>query len=228
MQYQAGAIEEIVVRLVHNFEDATLIQKNVLNWIHMEVKEAKRRTTYCRAKLASLIHSNDIHFFLDKVMAGWLDTDLKQLDMLATSVGLEVLGVNDSLIGFSKTEMVDSLKTILEFTELKISEQYAKLLEKVDKQIKVVFQTMADGKPISSQMVHSIVTDLNAIAAMAKASKDALTSEYYPLREQLSAEGKRFDRLQAMKAQRLINVLYFLEHFVSQYAVTFSKTMANF
>lgn len=184
----------------------------------------KKSIFYCRGKLAEAIYLNQIRFFADRVMAGWLDADFRSLDDLATSVGLEVLGINDTLIDFPKTELVDSLKTVLALTELKMGEQFTRLLKKVDSELKEAMSSL----PVPAQSVRTIVSDMNALVELAKATKGALTGQLYPLQERLSAEGVQLDRMQSLNSARFINGLYFVEGFVSQYAATFNKTMGGY
>lgn len=228
LQNQAGAVERLVVRIVNGMEDATLHHnKSELNWILKEVETVQTSIAVSRKNLIFANEHEQIHLFYDRVMAGWLEVDFHHLENLVISVGLETFGVHNSFIDFPKTEVMDSLKTVLEISELKISEKFVQLLEKVDKEIKEVYQMIFDGKVVPGKNANSINTDLNAIANLAVTAKSVLTAEYYPLRERLGSKGKRLDRLQEMNADRFIHGLYFVEHFVHEYADTLNKAIKN-
>ncbi|MGE9615857.1 MAG: hypothetical protein ACQPRI_06100 [Solitalea-like symbiont of Tyrophagus putrescentiae] len=221
-------VERVVVRVERGFEEATLRHnQSELKAILTELEVTKRNISVSRASLIAAVHTDRIHAFQERVMAGWVDVDFRSLDTLVTHLALEILGVNANIIDFPRTEVVDSLKSILEIAELKMSERFVQLLAKVDKEIKEAYQTLIEGKTVPSSNIRVINTDLNSIASMAKAAKDSLTSEYYPLRERLGSEGKLLDRMQKFEVERFINMLYYVEHFVHDYLITFNKAFGN-
>lgn len=228
LEHQAGVVERVVVRVERGFEEATLRHnQSELKAILTELEVTKRNISVSRASLIAAVHTDRIHAFQERVMAGWVDVDFRSLDTLVTHLALEILGVNANIIDFPRTEVVDSLKSILEIAELKMSERFVQLLAKVDKEIKEAYQTLIEGKTVPSSNIRVINTDLNSIASMAKAAKDSLTSEYYPLRERLGSEGKLLDRMQKFEVERFINMLYYVEHFVHDYLITFNKAFGN-
>ena len=221
-------VERVVVRVERGFEEATLRHnQSELKAILTELEVTKRNISVSRASLIAAVHTDRIHAFQERVMAGWVDVDFRSLDTLVTHLALEILGVNANIIDFPRTEVVDSLKSILEIAELKMSERFVQLLAKVDKEIKEAYQTLIEGKTVPSSNIRVINTDLNSIASMAKAAKDSLTSEYYPLRERFGSEGKLLDRMQKFEVERFINMLYYVEHFVHDYLITFNKAFGN-